>query len=136
MQQMLDRLIADLVGRLTGPLTFRIFLQPGVAVFLGIKAGLKDAREGRAPFVLALFFDAAHRRELLTDGWKDIAKVVIAAALVDVVYQIMVLRWFYLGEALVTAFVLAVMPYCLVRGLVNQFGRRWIHATPAKKELL
>ena len=34
-------------ARIGGPLTFRLLIQPVVAVFLGIRSGLKDAKEGR-----------------------------------------------------------------------------------------
>ena len=43
----------------------------------------------------------------------------------DAIYQFIVLRWFYLGEALVTAFVLAVLPYLLIRGPTARIARRW-----------
>ena len=43
----------------------------------------------------------------------------------DAIYQFMVLGRFYLGEALVTAFVLAVLPYVLIRGPVARIARRW-----------
>jgi hypothetical protein len=36
-----------------------------------------------------------------------------------------VLRWFYPGEALIVAFILACVPYLLLRGPVNRMGRRW-----------
>ena len=42
----------------------------------------------------------------------------------DAIYQFMVLRRFYLGEALVTVFVLAVLPYLLIRGPVDRIARR------------
>jgi hypothetical protein len=37
----------------------------------------------------------------------------------------MVLRWFYLGEALVIGFVVAVLPYLLIRGPAARIARRW-----------
>ena len=42
----------------------------------------------------------------------------------DAIYQFMVLRRFYVGEALVTVFVLAVLPYALIRGTVHRIARR------------
>lgn len=36
----------------------------------------------------------------------------ILALILDVVYQIIVLRFVYPGEAIIVAFVLAIMPYC------------------------
>ena len=43
----------------------------------------------------------------------------------DAIYQFMVLGRFYPGEALVIAFVLAVLPYLLIRGPVARIVRRW-----------
>ena len=40
-----------LVGRLHGPMTFRFIMQPLAASFLAVRAGLKDARERRPPFL-------------------------------------------------------------------------------------
>jgi hypothetical protein len=37
----------DLIGRLGGPITFRLILQPSIAVILAIRDGLKDAKAGR-----------------------------------------------------------------------------------------
>jgi len=42
----------------------------------------------------------------------------------DAVYQFIVLHRFYLGEALVTAFVVAVPPYLLIRGPAARLARR------------
>ena len=51
-------------------------------------------------------------------------KLFLAAVVLDVIYQVVVLRWFYPVQALVVAVVLAVVPYLLVRGLANRIGRR------------
>ncbi len=50
-------------------------------------------------------------------------KVFIMAVLIDAVYQYVELAWFYPGEALITAFVLAFVPYLLIRGPVNRIAR-------------
>jgi hypothetical protein len=42
----------NLIGRSEGPMTFRLILQPAMAVFLAIRAGLRDAREGKPPLSL------------------------------------------------------------------------------------
>jgi hypothetical protein len=42
---------------------------------------------------------------------------------VDVVYQLVQLRWVYLGEALIVAQIVAVVPYVLIRGPVNRIAR-------------
>ena len=127
MDDILSRLSEDLVHRVSGPLSFRLILQPAIATFFAVRAGLQDAREGHPPYFWALVNDAAHRRQLLKGGWKSIAKVFTLALVLDGVYQYMVLRWFYPGEALLVACMLAVIPYLLVRGpltFIARAGRR------------
>jgi hypothetical protein len=41
----------------------------------------------------------------------------------DLIYQVVVLRRFYPLEALIVAFVLAFLPYILLRGPVNRIAR-------------
>ena len=123
MDNTLFRVVHDLFARLDGPLHFRFFLQPGMAIFLAIRDGLKHSREGAPPFFWSLFNDPGHRRELLLDAWKSISKVFIIAVLLDVVYQIIVIRWFYPFETVLVAILLAVVPYILVRGPVNRIRR-------------
>ncbi len=116
MDEVLSRLFEDLGGRLRGPLSFRLILQPAIATILAVRGGLQDAREGHPPYFWALVHDAAHRRQRLKGGRKSIAKVFAIALVLDGIYQYLVLRWFYPGEALLVACVLAVIPYLLVRG--------------------
>jgi len=115
----------DFGGRFDGPLTFRLILQPLGAAILGLRAGLSDAREGRPPYLWTLLTDSSHRRELLLEGWKAIAKVFVIAVIADMIYQWIVHRWVYPLEAVIVAFFLAVVPYVLVRGPLNRIVRRF-----------
>jgi hypothetical protein len=90
---------------------------------LAIKAGLQDARTGRPPYFWALFTEPGHRIDLLREGWKAVAKVFVIAVIIDAAYQYLVLRWFYPGEALLVALVLAFVPYLLIRGPINRIAR-------------
>ena len=98
----------------------RLILQPVVAFILAVLAGLRDARENKPPFFWALFFNPNHRRELLQEGWKDISKIFIVAIILDVVYQVIVLRTVYPGETIIVAILLALVPYLLVRAPVTR----------------
>ncbi len=123
MNEMFTRIWENLVGRIGGPMSLRLYLQPTMAIIFAIRDGLKDAREGRPAFFWALFTDPVHRREMIRDGWKSVAKVFTLAFILDVVYQLIALRWVYPGEALITAFTLAILPYLLIRGPVNRIAR-------------
>jgi len=114
------RAIENLTDRVTGPMKFRIVLQPIMASFFAIRAGLRDARSGKPPYFWALISDPAHRADMLRDGWKDIGKVFVLALALDAVYQLIELSFFYLGEAIIVALVLAILPYLILRALTNR----------------
>ena len=117
------RVFDDLLDRVSGPMKFRLVLQPVMAAIFAIRDGRRDAREGKAAYGWAIFIRPEHRRELLRDGWKSVGKVFVIAVIIDAVYQLIVLRWFYPGEALVVAAVLAFVPYLLIRGPANRLSR-------------
>lgn len=120
MDDALTRFMTDLVGRVDGPMSFRLILQPVVAILFAIRDGRKDAHEGRPAYGWALLTQPGHRRYLLHDGWKGISRVFIFAFVLDIVYQYIALRWFYPGEAFFMAFLLSVVPYALLRGPINR----------------
>jgi hypothetical protein len=109
---------------------FRVYLQPVMAMVFAIISGLADARAGKPPYFWSVFTDPAHRAELMRAGWKDVGKVFILAIVLDVVYQYIVAKFVYPGEALLVALLLAIVPYLVVRGLTTRIARAaGIHAT-------
>jgi hypothetical protein len=50
MDDMWARYFRDLVDRFSGPMKFRLVLQPLMAAFFAIRSGLKDAKSGKPPF--------------------------------------------------------------------------------------
>jgi hypothetical protein len=120
MEETLRRIMENLVGRVEGPMHFRVILQPLMAVIFALRDGWKDSRTGKAPWFWALFTNPAHRREMIRDGWKSIGKIFIVAIVLDAIYQFIELKWFYPGEALVVALLLALVPYVLLRGPINR----------------
>jgi len=125
---MLHNLGSDLwegfISRTSGPLKFRFFLQPAMAIFLAVRGGLQDWRAGRPAFFWEFCTDPAKRRELMREGWKSVGKLFILACMLDIIYQLIVLRWIYPIDALLIAFFLAIIPYLLVRGPVNRIAPR------------
>jgi hypothetical protein len=122
MEDMLSRIWEHLGGRIGGPLSFRLLLQPVIATVLAVRAGLQDARTHRSPYFWTILSSPADRRDLLHEGWKAVAKVFVMAAIIDVAYQLMVFRWVYPGEVLLVAFLLACIPYLLIRGPANRLA--------------
>lgn len=113
----------EFVARFDGPLHFRLFVQPLMAILFAVRDGSRDAREGRGAYLWSFVTDAGQRRYLLESGWKGISKVFVLAFVLDVVYQLMVSRGLKPVQALLTAIVLAVVPYALLRGPVNRVLR-------------
>lgn len=130
---LLQRFGDNLVDRITGPMTFRLLMQPLMATILAVRAGIRDAETGVPPYLWSLVRHPEHRRALLRDGWKDVGRVFALAILIDCIYQIVVLRWVYPLETLVVATVLAFIPYVLIRGPVTRLrssGKRVAECTP------
>ncbi len=123
MDDSLTRVVENLIGRLSGPMKFRLIVQPLMSAVFAVRDGLKDAREKRPPYFRALFTHPDQRLDLLRDGLGSVGKVFVIAIIIDLVEQFIVSRWFYPGEALLVAFVLAFIPYLLIRGVVNRVAR-------------
>jgi hypothetical protein len=112
-----------LLGRVDGPLAFRLMMQPAMAALLAIRAGLRDARAGRPAYGWTVTTDPVQRPDLIREGWRDIWKLFTAAIIVDLIYEIIMFRWIYPGQALIVAAVLALPSYFVIRGLANRTAR-------------
>jgi len=110
-EEQLARAWNQLVGRVGGPFTFRFMLQPAVAVFLGIRAGMRDGAllRGHTRFAGTL---------------KDIGRLWVFAFVLDAVYQVIVLRWFYPLQSLLVSVLLALVPYYVARLSARAAARR------------
>jgi hypothetical protein len=119
----LSRAVQQLLGRSSGPLHFRLVIQPIVATILAIRAGMRDARAGRPAFFWTFLTDPTERKRLAASGWKDIGKIFIVALVLDTVYQLIALRGFYVVQALIVAIAVALVPYVLLRGPASRIAR-------------
>jgi len=119
-----SRIAQNMIARVSGPMKFRLVLQPCMAIFLAVRGGLQDARAGKPPYFWAVCTDKGERESMMKDGWKHIAKVFTLAIVLDVVYQLIEQHFVYIGEAILVAIILAIIPYLLVRGPVNRLARR------------
>ena len=77
-------------------------------------------KAGKPPYFWALFSDPAHRAEMVKDGWKSVGKVFVLALVLDVVYQTVATAFVYPGEAIITALLLAIVPYLILRAAVTR----------------
>jgi hypothetical protein len=135
MDNIWERFATQLVARVSGPMKFRLVLQPAMAAFFAIRSGLADARAGKTPYFWCLLSDPSQREDMIKDGWKSVGRVFILALVLDAVYQVIVLRFVYPGEMIIVAFVLAIVPYLILRGLVTRLARRKIAASKQAAEV-
>ena len=126
MDDWLNRLWSDLVGRLTGPLTFRVILQPVMAMLYAVRDGLRDARAGRPAYFWSILTNPEGRISLLNEGWRAVLRVIVLGVIMDTIYQIIVLRTIRPLELVLVVLMLAFVPYVLLRGPINRIARRWL----------
>lgn len=112
--------IDELPQRLAGPGRLRFVLQPLMAIVLGWRGGLADARAGRPPYLWGLLAGGTNRRELLRSGLSTIRNLVAVGIVLDAVAQLLIYRQVHPGAALVIGPVLIGFPYALARGLTNR----------------
>lgn len=124
MDDMLARIGTNLVDRVTGPMHFRVVLQPTMAAIFAVIDGRKDAKVGNPPYFWSLATDSSRRNEMLKSGWKSVGKIFILAVVLDAIYQFIEQHFIYPGELIIVAFLLAILPYLLLRGLVTRLLRR------------
>lgn len=128
---LLARQWADLLARPSGPFAFRFYLQPTMAIVAAVKHGLRDARTGRAPYTWTVLTRAEKRGARLREGLRATSRIIALGLVMDAAYQIIVLRTFYPGEAVVVALLLAFVPYLLTRGPVARVAAWWMYRTPS-----
>ena len=121
----------DIPKRFTGPGRFRFVFQPVVAILLGIRNGLADARAGRPPYLYGILFHRRHRRELLRSGFVAVVNLMLMGVLLDSIAQWFILGASYPGAALVVGPVLITVPYVLARALANRAARLHGSFTPS-----
>ena len=82
--------LEELPQRFTGPGRFRFVLQPLIAVLLGLRGGLSDARAGRPPYLYGLLTAHGNRKELVRSGMAAIRNLVAMGIVLDAVAQLLI----------------------------------------------
>ena len=126
MIEIFSRVWDNLIHRTEGPMYFRFYIQPAMALFFAIRAGVRDAKLNRVPYLWRWMTAIGEGREIASEGWKDYGKVFILATLLDIIYQVIVIYGaktqaiFYPLESFIVAILLAFIPYILFRGPVSR----------------
>jgi hypothetical protein len=126
------RIWHDLVARPDAPMRFRFILQPLMAAIVAIRAGINDARTGRSPYFWTMLGNPAERAQRLNEGLNATARIIFLGLVMDMIYQLIVLKQFYPAEAVVVALLFAFVPYVIVRGPATRLARRWHGASPPR----
>ena len=121
MEEFINNFLTNLGIRHEGPMSFRLYLQPAMSLIYAVLAGIRDAKAGRQPFLLnglILGKTSRSRKELLKELWKDVGKVFILAAIMEIIFEIIEFKTVHPFEVLKVSFWLAIVPYLLFRGFV------------------
>jgi len=121
----LQRLWDDLVDRPSRAMSFRFLLQPTMSAIAAISSGVKDAHTGRSPYFWSMLRTPQRSARRLREGLNATARIILLGLVMDVIYQLLVLKTFYPIEALIIALLLAFVPYILIRGPAERIARRW-----------
>src|SRR5579863_2335598 len=103
MDPIVPRIIDNLFGRVDGPMAVRLAIQPIMSIGFALRDGLRDAHDQRTPYGLSLYAEPGQRGRQLRDGWRSIRTVFCVAFVIDVIYQLLQLKWVYMGESLIVA---------------------------------
>jgi hypothetical protein len=121
--EVVQRIWLNMGERWDGPLSFRFILQPLMAAVPAIRDGIKDARAGRSPYFWTVADNRQERVGRLREGLIATARIILLGLVMDLIYQLMVFKTFYPGEALIVALLLCFVPYLLIRGPVTRIAR-------------
>jgi hypothetical protein len=120
-----QRFWTDIFDRVHGPMIFRFYLQPVMALLAALPDGIRDARLGHSSFFWSAWWDKNVSTGRLREGAASTARVVLLGLSMDMIYQFKVLDRFYPGEALMMALLLAVIPYFIFRWIVERTAGWW-----------
>lgn len=125
MDELLNRFVPDLIGRVHGPFAFRFVLQPIMAGLFALIDGLADARLGKPAYFWSVLTHGAEGRALLREGWHRVLRVVVLGVVMDVLYQLIEFKTIHPVQLVVIVLALAFVPYLLLRGPINRLSRLW-----------
>jgi undecaprenyl pyrophosphate phosphatase UppP len=131
-----DSIVNDITGRglLGGSFQIRLILQPLLAMVLGARAGIKDAKRGELPFFHALLQERDRRGDLLLTAVRDAIIPLVVALVLDSILQQMINHHIRPVAALIVGGLLVFLPFLIVRAVANQIWRHGHHgAAPASK---
>ena len=120
----------QMIGRISGPLNFRLIITPIIVTLMALTAGWRDAQHGEPAFFWALVSDPEKRRARMQAVWASIKRVIIVASIIDMLYQLYAFRAYYVFQTILLVIVVAILPYILVRGATTRIASLFCKAKP------
>src|SRR4051794_735442 len=107
-----SKIFEELVARLgSGPMQFRLIVQPAMALLLGIRDGLMDARLGSPPFLWGLLFRRKHLKPSLKSALRRLQVPIAVATLADALVQYLMFGYVRPAVAVMVGVLLMGLPY-------------------------
>jgi Na+/H+-translocating membrane pyrophosphatase len=117
-----------LVARFTGPMHIRFIVQPVMAAILGIRDGIRDAKEGQTPFLCELCTRPESRSPQLKKALRRLIIPLPIAIILDAIVQYMLFRRVRVLGAVILGTAIMGLPYSLAREISNRVASARSHA--------
>lgn len=113
-------IIGRMIARFTGPMHVRLILQPVMAIILGARDGVHDARAGMPAFLSDLCTQPAGRKRHLKSAIERLLIPCIVAIVLDGIAQYLIFQKVRILGAIVLGVTIMGLPYALARELANR----------------
>ena len=123
--EFLKQVINELITRiLLGPFHFRFIVQPIMAMLLGVRDGLTDAKAGSPPFIYGLYSCRKNLRPFIGGAIRRLQMPVLFATVLDAIVQYVMFGYIRPLTALLVGSMLMALPYSIARGISNRVRSR------------
>jgi hypothetical protein len=102
---------------------FRFILQPAVAILLGIRLGIADAKAHDQPFLMRMLVKGEHKARIAKEAAKSVLIPFVIAVLLDALLQYITLDRVRPLAAVVVGALLIWLPFSISRSLTNRIYR-------------
>lgn len=107
---------------LSGRGQMRLILQPTIAIIIGVRMGITDAKLGESPFILRLA-TAQDRRQVARDAFRKILVPFCVAMVLDDVLQYLTLGYVRPLAGIIVGLMLIFVPFAISRALSDRIYR-------------
>ena len=109
--------------RTAGPFHLRLILQPMIAIMLGFRDGLGDAKNNRPPYGLEILLNNHDRKHIIKQGLRSVVMLLAFGFVLHGIVQFLLFERVRIIGAIVAGTILIGLPYTLSRGLTNRLRR-------------